>query len=262
MHVLTVYAHPSPTSFCHALLETFVAGLAEAGHTGEVVDLHAIRFDPVFTARDYPGLMDPGFPPEVLEQMGLRELAVRHAGGPLLRWLASRYLRDKDLPAIARLIRRRMPRDVREQQAKLARAQGLAFVAPVYWLGLPAILKGWFERVFTPGFAYSLSAEGWRTGDVGGRIPLLRHEKALVMTTTLFRRENYEAGLAAPMAMTVDDFGLRYPGVKRVEHVYFYGVPVVDAATRRRYLEQAHQLGTGFSAEPASAVAETPLHVG
>lgn len=247
MHVLTVYAHPNPKSFCHALLETFTSGLSEAGHTSEVVDLYAIHFDPVFRPRDYPSLMDPNFPVSVLEQMGLRELAIRHAGGPLLRLLAARYLRTKDLPSIARLIRERMPRDVRAQQSKLARAQGLAFVAPVYWLGFPAILKGWFERVFTPGFAYSLSAEGWRDGSVNGRVPLLKHEKALVMSTTLFRREDYEAGLAAPMTQTVDEFGLRYPGVKHVEHVYFYGVPVVDDSTRRGYLEQAHLLGTGFA---------------
>jgi putative NADPH-quinone reductase len=30
----------------------------------------------------------------------------------------------------------------------------------------PAILKGWFERVFTPGFAYGLTPEGWRGADV------------------------------------------------------------------------------------------------
>lgn len=46
MHVLTVYAHPNPKSFCHAVLDQFVAGLRDAGHTNEVVDLYAIGFDP------------------------------------------------------------------------------------------------------------------------------------------------------------------------------------------------------------------------
>lgn len=31
MRVLTVYAHPNPKSFCHAILEQFTKGLAEAG---------------------------------------------------------------------------------------------------------------------------------------------------------------------------------------------------------------------------------------
>ena len=42
MHVLTVYAHPNPKSFCHAVLEQFNEGLREAGHTNEVLDLYAL----------------------------------------------------------------------------------------------------------------------------------------------------------------------------------------------------------------------------
>lgn len=57
MHVLTIYAHSNPRSFCHAVLEEFTAGLREAGHTGEVVDLYAIGFDPVL---DEYTLMYPG----------------------------------------------------------------------------------------------------------------------------------------------------------------------------------------------------------
>ena len=46
MRVLTVYAHPNPRSFCHALIEQFTRGLEDAGHESEVVDLYAIKFDP------------------------------------------------------------------------------------------------------------------------------------------------------------------------------------------------------------------------
>jgi len=55
-------------------------------------------------------------------------------------------------------------------------AQGLAFISPVWFVGFPAILKGWIERVFTLDFAFSLSPEGWR-GKIEGRIRLLKHEK-------------------------------------------------------------------------------------
>lgn len=61
------------------------------------------------------------------------------------------------------------PRDVAEQQAKVAQADALAFVAPVYFVGFPAILKGWIERVFSLGFAFGMTADAWR-GDVGGLI--------------------------------------------------------------------------------------------
>lgn len=51
MNVLTIYAHHNPKSFCHAVLEKFTAGLEDAGHKNEVVDLHATKFDPIFSER-------------------------------------------------------------------------------------------------------------------------------------------------------------------------------------------------------------------
>jgi NAD(P)H dehydrogenase (quinone) len=76
-----------------------------------------------------------------------------------------------------------------------------------------------------------------------GRVPLLQHEKALIINTTLFSEEDYKADWQAPMTRIIDDWGLRYPGVKKVEHVYFYSVPAVDDETRRGYLERSYQLG-------------------
>ena len=52
MKILTVYAHQNPKSFCHAVLEKFSAGLKDAGHANDVVDLYAINFDPVLRAKD------------------------------------------------------------------------------------------------------------------------------------------------------------------------------------------------------------------
>lgn len=49
------------------------------------------------------------------------------------------------------------------------------------------------------------------------------------------------------MTRIINDWGLRYPGVKQVEHVYFYGVPVVDDETRRSYLKRAYRLGEEFA---------------
>jgi len=254
MKVLTVFAHPNPASFCGAVLKELTRGLEEAGHESRVVDLHAIGFDPVFRREDFASYLHEGIPPDVLERMDLKRYVLDACRGRLQRFIAARWLRDKDVAAVVRLIRKRMPRDVVAQQELVAWADGLAFVAPVFWLGFPAILRGWFERVFTLGFAYDLRPEGWN-GDLAGRVPLLRHQKALIISTTLFDASAYAGPVGAAMKLTMDDYGLRYPGVKHVEHVYFHAVPVVDAATRRGYLERAHALGRDFAvtAPPAQA---------
>lgn len=245
MKILTVIAHPNPASFCHALLKEFTRGLNDAGHTCEVVDLYAIHFNPVFHVQDFASYVHESIPADVLESMNLKKYVVNAAQGPLQKYVAARWLRDKDTASVARFIHAQRPKDVIAQWEKIQRAEGLAFIAPVFWLGFPAILKGWFERVFSYGDAYALTSEGWAGSDKG-RIPLLKHQKALVISTTLFREEDYQAKWKEPMTRIIDDWGLRYPGIKQVEHVYFYAVPVVNDEIRQGYLKRAYQLGLEF----------------
>lgn len=246
MHVLTVYAHSNPRSFCHALLDEFTAGLAEAGHTNETVDLYAIGFDPVIRPRDMPSWLTESIPDDLLDGMHLRESLLESSGGAVSRFALRRLIGDRDSRGIIRLLRERFqPADVLEQQRHVASAQALAFVAPVHFLSFPAILKGWLDRVWTPGFAYDLTADAWR-GDIDGRQPRLTHEKALILQTTIFDRRAYDTGLREAMRTVIDQFTLTYPGIKKVEHEFFYAVHGADADTRRGYLERARALGRTF----------------
>lgn len=73
------------------------------------------------------------------------------------------------------------PADVREQQRKVADAQAPVFVSPACFVSFPVILKGWIERVFTLGFAITLtqpvgeltsrggSARCWQSSDLPQR---------------------------------------------------------------------------------------------
>jgi len=256
MRVLTVYAHPDPRSFCHAVLDRFTAGLRDGGHVVEVVDLYAISFDPVFRQGDMAAYLHEDMPPEVLESMNLRERFIRGVpGGPVGRFVASRWARDKTPRQLAKFIREHAPKDAREQWRKVEAADGLAFIAPVFWLHFPAILKGWIERVFAYGSAYALSPEGW-AGNVSGRIPLMRHEKALVMTPTLFCEADYRADWEEPMRRVIGDWCLRYPGVRQVEHVFFYGAAIADASRIEEYLRRAYLLGRDFARPAAHAGTE------
>ena len=69
MHVLTVYAHPNPKSFCHAVLGQFNEGLREAGHSNEVLDLYAVGFDPILRTRDGPSWLTETIPDDMLDSM-------------------------------------------------------------------------------------------------------------------------------------------------------------------------------------------------
>lgn len=252
MRVLTVYAHPDPRSFCHAVLQEFGRGLTDAGHTNDVLDLYATRFDPVLRTRDFRNYLPDENAPDIAERF-MRERILGRGAGPIQRLLARTLLRNKSPVEAVRLLRQRGPRDVRHHQERVARADALAFISPLWVVGFPAILKGWLERVLTLGFAFSLTSEGWH-GDLDGRLPLLRHEKALIISTTLFNEESYRAGLGEAMRKLLDEFALQYRGVRRIEHVYFYAVSMADKATLQGYLQRAYLLGKEFATTSTEAV--------
>ena len=258
MRVLVVYAHPNPGSFCHAVMEHVTRGLQDGGHSYEVIDLHAIKFDPVFGNRDYNQFMHESLPDDLIEQANLKEALLARVGGPVRRVIARRWMRGKTDREIVEALGKRTPKDVKQHQEKVARAEGLIFVAPVYWMGVPAILKGWFERVFAYGFAYTLSREGWN-GQLEGRVPLLTQEKGLIITPTFFTQDEYEKGWQQALDTILCDWGLKMAGVKEAQHVYLYAVGAVDHSTQLGYLDLAYRLGKDFaldrsSVKPATAV--------
>lgn len=68
------------------------------------------------------------------------------------------------------------PPDIAPLQERLGQADCLILVFPTWWFSMPALLKGWFDRVWAPGFAY----------DHGTPIkPLLTGLNSVLVVTTL-----------------------------------------------------------------------------
>ena len=133
-----------------------------------------------------------------------------------------------------------MPLDVLAEQEKITRADALVFIYPVYWWGFPAILKGWFDRVMSYGFAYTFTPG---TGPKG----VLNKEKALLINTTLAREAGYKAfEVEDAMAKIMDDLTIKFCGISNVQHVFLYSPAMVDAESRNKYLEQVYRLGKEF----------------
>lgn len=176
----------------------------------------------------------------------VREQVLTPDSGWWKRMIARCMFRNKSPIEIINIINKKGPGDVRKQQQKVANADALVFISPVWFVGFPAILKGWIEREFTLGFAYSLNSAGWH-GDIGGRIPRFTHKKALIINTTIFNEEAYQEGLKQAMTKLIDEFALHYPGIKTVEHEYFHAVNMAEAKTLKGYLERAYQLGKEFT---------------
>ncbi len=156
-NVLIVYAAPEPKSLNGALLAAALKTLTDLGRCVEVSDLYGMKFKAVLDASDFPDRWDTTVFDPAAEQM--------HA-----------IATDSIAPDIAAEIE------------KVRRADLLIIQFPIWWTSMPAILKGWFDRVFAQGFVVNVG-----TGEVYGR-GLLRGKKALVVVTAGSSAELYAPG--------------------------------------------------------------------
>lgn len=145
MNVLIVHAHPEPASFTSAMKNAAVADLTAAGHQVVVSDLYAMRFNPVAGPEDFGTRGNPDYLNYALEQRS-----------------------NADAGTLAP--------DIAAELDKLLAADLVIFSFPLYWFSVPAILKGWFDRVLVSGKTYG----GRRVYDAGG----LKGKRALLALTT------------------------------------------------------------------------------
>lgn len=123
MKVLIVHAHHEAGSFCSALKDTSVRVLSEAGHDVVVSDLYAMDFDPVSDRRNFATVADPDYLKQQKEEMHASEVNGFAA-------------------------------EVMAEIEKLEACDLLIFHFPLWWFGMPAIMKGWCDRVLVMGRVY------------------------------------------------------------------------------------------------------------
>jgi len=132
------------------------------------------------------------------------------------------------------------PDDVGLEQRKIDNADALAFIYPLWWSDCPAKLKGWFDRVFTRGYAYFYDDSSQR----GTKISI---EKALVLCSAGHTVEHLEeTGIAAAMRAIMLHDRLLGVGVRQARMEIFGGMMPNDNRAREGNLERAYQLGREF----------------
>ncbi|MGH3437006.1 MAG: NAD(P)H-dependent oxidoreductase [Sciscionella sp.] len=150
MKLLWVFAHPEQRSLSAALRDEGISALIDGGHEYQRSDLYAMGWKPVVDSADFP----------------------QRAGDRLIVTSASKYAYTSGT----------LSADISVEQAKLEWADTVIVQFPLWWMGVPAILKGWFDRVFVKGFAYGVkeppSGRTLRYGDGG-----LAGKRAMVIVT-------------------------------------------------------------------------------
>lgn len=142
MRILIVYAHPEPDSLTGALKDVAVEHLRGAGHEVVVSDLYAMGWKAQADAADFGESGTGTF---------MQASGEAYSNGTLTA-------------------------DITAEQDKLRWADAVLLHFPLWWYSMPAILKGWVDRVFTNGFAYgsgSTALPRYGAGALSGRRAML-----------------------------------------------------------------------------------------
>ncbi len=123
MNVLIVHAHENPDSFCSSLANTAKAYFEKNGHNVVLSDLYQKQFNPVGGKHDFESLSDASY--------------YKYANEQIFASQNTKFVSELE-----------------EEMQQLLAADILIFNFPLWWFGMPAILKGWVDRVLAYGFAY------------------------------------------------------------------------------------------------------------
>ncbi|HEX3012981.1 MAG TPA: NAD(P)H-dependent oxidoreductase [Methanobacterium sp.] len=156
MKVFIVFAHPEPNSLNGIMKDLAAKTLRDNGHEVKISDLYGMRFKAVLDQSDFSQRQNNEQFNPMMEQMN----AVGTGS---------------------------LSQDIKDEVEKIKWADMIIFQFPVWWSSPPAILKGWFDRVFLPEVVHNI-AKG-RLYDTG----LLKGKKAMLSFTTGATKDVYSS---------------------------------------------------------------------
>lgn len=210
MNVLIVYAHPEDRSLNGALRDFTVERLRRAGHTVQVSDLYAMRWKAALDTDDFPD-RDTSRPLNLGKESG-------HAFATGTQTA-----------------------DVAAEQRKLLWADVLILQFPLWWHTMPAILKGWVDRVYAYGFAYGVGEHSDRKwGDRYGE-GTFKGKRAMLIVTAGGWEPHYSArginGKIDDLLFPINHGILHYPGFDVLPPFVIYRTGKLDESRYRQSLD-------------------------
>lgn len=193
MKALIVFSQPREVSFSHALVERLTNALEAKGYEVNVRDLYKMNFNPILDGPDMIYVEDGTFTRENSE----------------------------------------FPEDVKIEQQLMLDSDLLIYVFPIWWNGMPAIMKGYVDRVFQHGFAYSFESDEPKKR-LGGK-------KALFFCPT--GQPQNEDGTDTPLDRSIktvtSEWMFNSNGVEVIDHVFYGRVPYLSREELEVYLQDA-----------------------
>lgn len=220
MKVFIVFWHPEPQSFNAVLFRTACETLTATGHEIRTSDLREMGFDPVSSRKNFATVKDPHYFKQQIEELHAAEM-------------------------------NGFSREIEAEIEKIEWCDLMIWQFPLWWFGLPAMLKGWVDRVFTIGRTYG----NGRFYDSG----VFRGKRALLSLTTGGSEEAFRKG-----GFNGDIAGILRPLHRGILQFVGFDVlaPHLVYAPARLTVDGRNQCLAEFAARLRNIDYESPIEIG
>lgn len=128
------------------------------------------------------------------------------------------------------LLSGKVPADIAAEQADVLWADLLVIISPIWWYSVPAMLKGYIDRVLLQGFAYRHTASGPEG--------LLKGKKALLLTTSGADEHTAKiTGMMDSINTSLVEGIFNFCGFAEAKYKNSFAVPLVSDEIRKEMLE-------------------------
>ena len=196
MKTLIVFTHPHEGSYCHAILGAVQKGLKQGGHACKVINLNKDGFNPVLRTKDL----------KAFAELGRGDIAALSELDPI----------------------------VLSYKKKLEWAERLVMIFPIWWMTMPAIMKGFIDKVIFPGVAYEMDG-----GRLKSRLKNLR--QVTVISTMNTPADVYRDRFGNSIEGSLVKGTFNQIGIHDVEWISLNMVKQVGEEVRAQWLEELEE---------------------
>ena len=198
MRTLVIFNHPYDDSFCNAILKSCTNGLAQAHKEIDVIHLDKEKFNPVMTEQE------------------LKAFAIAHTQPQEAEKLLSPQVLD--------------------YAKRIKHAEQLVFIFPIWWMLMPALTKGFIDKVFLPGIAYRYNEKDEMEG-------LLRNIKQVTVITTMGAPGNYyEEKINNAVWKALEEGTFKSIGIDNCKWINFSNIKNTTKKERIKWLNDIEHL--------------------
>jgi NAD(P)H dehydrogenase (quinone) len=128
-----------------------------------------------------------------------------------------------------------IPNDILTEQEHISKSDFIWVVFPIWWTSMPAVLKGYIDRVFLSGFAYEMENDNPKG--------LLTDKRVILLNSMGMSYEDYQKdGTFSALELTIDRGIFEFAGMKVIAHKYFSSIMSAGKDKREKYFLEIENL--------------------